>query len=74
MQQERIAHVAMALSMDREHDYENNIGYKIILNNVYRNLQKKKCSDTLLLKERSNFFYKAQIFHTHRIFLNIFFF
>ena len=32
---------SVALSMDREHDYENNIEYKIFLSNVSRNLQKE---------------------------------
>ena len=32
---------SVALSMDRDHDYENIVEYKIILNNVHRNLQKK---------------------------------
>ena len=32
---------SLALSMDREHDYENNMEYKIFLSNVPRNLQKE---------------------------------
>ena len=32
---------SVALSMDREHDYENNVEHKIFLSNVPRNLQKE---------------------------------
>ena len=65
---------SVALSMDREHDYENNVEYKIFLSNVPRNLQKEMQRYASPERKINLFIYGADIPYSQDFSKHFFFF